>query len=100
MGGVPQPRVDSSPLFVLAAATSLGILAGRYLTLSPKSFLVVGILVSCGMVLSIALTAKRKIKPASIFLIVAFFSTGALLSLIEERPMAPNRIARLYDTGA
>src|SRR6185503_9380763 len=101
MDGVPQPRVDSSPLFVLAAATSLGILAGRYLTLSPKSFLVVGILLSaCGMVLSIALTAKRKIKPAGIFLIVAFFSTGALLSLIEERPIAPNRIARLYDTGA
>lgn len=47
----------------------------------------------------IALKTKRGLKPTTIFLFVAFSFTGAVLSLIENRPHLSNRLARLYDLG-
>lgn len=100
MAELPQARFASSPLFVLAVAISVGILAGHYFALQSKSILILGITVSVGVaLLSIALTSKRKPRPASIFLVVAFFSAGIVLSVLENRPIAPNRIARLQDEG-
>ena len=90
----------SSPVFVLAVALSVGILAGHYLALQSETILVISITLGVGVALSsIAMTSKRKPWPASIFLISGFFCTGILLSLIENRPIPPNRIARMYDEG-
>jgi len=97
---LPQARFASSPLFTLAVAISVGILTGHYLVLQSKSILILTITVSVGVALwSVALISRRKPRPASVFLIVAFFLTGMVLSLIENRPIAPNRIARMYDSG-
>jgi competence protein ComEC len=100
MAELPQARFASSPLFTLAVATSSGILLGHYFTLQSRSILILGIIVSIGVaLLSIALISTRKSKPAAMFLIAAFFCTGIVLSVLENRPVAPNRIARMYDEG-
>lgn len=94
-------RFVSSPLFVLAVALASGILAGHYFGRQSKSILILVTTVSTGVtLLSIALASKRKTVLASTFLISTFFSTGLLLSVIENRPIATNRIARMYDEGA
>jgi competence protein ComEC len=96
----PQARFASSPLFVLAAVVSLGILAGKFSAPQPQSILIGTIIISiCLASLSIALAWKQKQKLAGLVLMAAFFLTGALLSQIESRPMDPNRIARMYDAG-
>lgn len=95
---LPQARFASSPLFTLAAATSSGILAGHYVTLQSKSILILTI--SVGFTLwSVALISRRKLRSASILLVVAFLAAGFALSIIENRPIAPYRVARMYDSG-
>jgi competence protein ComEC len=96
MAELPQARFASSPLFVLAVAISVGILAGRYLTLRSQSILVIAITGGIALaVLSIVLASKQ--KPGSLFLLTAFVAAGFVLSLIQNRPLASDRIARLYD---
>src|ERR1700687_1062966 len=100
MGDLPQARFASSPLFVLAVAISGGILAGHYLTLQSKLLVILGIIFGTGIaLLSVALISRRKLRSASVFLVVAFFLTGMVLLLIENRPMPGNRIARMYESG-
>jgi competence protein ComEC len=92
-----QARFSSNPLFVLTAALSFGIFAGHQAALQQKSLLVLVITISAGFaMLTVSLLSR---KPATIFLIVAFFGTGSLLSLIENRPIARDRIARMYEAG-
>ena len=96
----PQTRLASSPLFVLAAFISLGILAGKFSAPQSQSSLVIATLVSLGLAgLSITFVWKKRSRLASCCLMVAFVLSGALLSQIESRPMDPNRIARMYDAG-
>src|SRR5713101_2420609 len=100
MAALPQGRLAPSPLFVLAAAISAGILAGHYFALQSKSILILTIAVSVAVaLLSFVLISRRKPRPASLFLVVAFFCAGTVLSLNENRPVAANRIARMYNEG-
>jgi competence protein ComEC len=109
-----RPRFVSSPLFILAAAMSTGILAGRYWTSQSKLICTLSIALSFGLgLLSLVLIIRRRSRSfkkqslsaethltlASAFLITAFFCTGFALSLISSRAPAPNRIARMYDEG-
>ncbi len=99
MADLPQSRFSPCPLLVLAAALSAGILLGHY-TLQSKSLLVLSLAGGAGVaLLLIALWSKGCLRSASIFTVVAFFSTGMILSMIEYGPIAPNRISRLYDEG-
>lgn len=100
MSAPQQGRFASSPLFVLAVAMSTGILVGHYVALQSKSILILTITGSVGIaLLSLALTLERKLRPAPLFLVIAFLAAGFVLSLIENRPMAPHRLARMYDEG-
>jgi competence protein ComEC len=97
---LPHARLASAPLFTLAIAISSGILAGHHFALQSKSILILSISVGAGVALcSIALISKRKLWPASIVLVVAFFCSGFVLSQLENRPIVLNRIARMYDAG-
>src|SRR5260221_6232273 len=99
MADHPQSRFSPCPLLVLAAALSAGILLGHY-TLQSKSLLVLSLAGGAGVALwLIALWSKGCLRSASIFTVVAFFSTGMILSMIEYGPIGPNRISRLYDEG-
>ena len=98
MADFAQSRFSSSPLFVLAAAISAGILLGHY-TLHSKSLLVLSIAGGVGVaLLSIALWSRGILRSADIFMVVGFVSAGMVISMIE-RPIAANRISRLYDEG-
>jgi competence protein ComEC len=95
-----QGRFASSPLLVLAVAISAGILAGHYLPVQSKSILIISITIGVAVtLLAIARISKKKIASASLFLVIAFVAAGFALSLIENRPIPPDRLARLYDEG-
>jgi len=109
-----RPRFVSSPLFILASAMSLGILAGHYWTSQSKLIFILIIALSVGLgLVAFSLIGKKhfrstKKRPlstetnltiASAFLVAAFVCTGIVLALIENRPIALERIARMYDTG-
>src|SRR5258708_1299179 len=99
MADLLQSRFSPSPLFVLAAALSAGILLGHY-TLQSKSLLVLSLAGGAGVaLLLIALWSRGSLRSASIFTVVAFFSAGMVLSMIENGPIAPNRVSRMYDGG-
>ena len=100
MADLPQARFASSPLLILAAAIAAGVLVAHYFAHQSKSILVLGLAI--GIILSlfsVALISKRKLRPASIFLVAAFFFIGLALAMIEARVVAPNRISKMYDEG-
>jgi len=102
-----RPRFVSGPLFILAAAMSLGILVGHYWRSQSKLIFVVSIGLSVGLGLfSLSLiitnhvsTSETHQTAASAFMIAAFLCAGFVLSLVSDRAPAPNRIARMYVEG-
>lgn len=95
-----QGRFVASPLLILAVAISVGILAGRYIPLQSKSILIISITIGvCATFLAIARISNKKTVSASLSLLIAFVVAGFALSLIENRPISPDRLARLYDEG-
>ena len=100
MRALPQARFASSPLVVLAIATSAGILTRHYFGLESNAVFAFDIVASLSFTIgTIVFAAKKNLTIASILLIAAFFCAGVALSLIEGRSIAPDRISRLYDEG-
>jgi competence protein ComEC len=100
MTGLPQIRFAPNPLVVLAVALSLGVFAGHLLVPQPMWALATAILVGAILALLCAYLATKNRGATTVgVMIAAFFSAGVVLSLIDSRPIAPNRIARLYEEG-
>ena len=100
MSDLPRTRFAQSPLLVLAAAMAVGVFLGHYLVPKSQSVLIFSIAASIGFaMLSIWLVRKRRLAPASVVLVGTFLLTGLVLSLIENRSVALNRISRMYEQG-
>src|SRR6266852_1619359 len=100
MTDLPQARFASNPLTVLGFALALGILAGHSLAHLWSPLLPISIAVGVVLVIvSVWFLANRKLLPATLSVVAALFCAGFMLSLIDSRPIAPNRIARLQDEG-
>jgi competence protein ComEC len=100
MSELPQTRFASSPLLILAGAISAGILLGHRFTFQSNSILIISIAGGVSIaIVSVAFLSKKKLTLALGSLVAAFFCAGFVLSLIDSRPSAPNRIARMYDEG-
>src|SRR5256885_7950436 len=98
MSDLLPTRIAQSPLLILAAAISTGILLGSCIASHPRSVLVLGACVVAGFaILSIWLIRKRRVSAAPVLMVVAFIVTGFALSLIEARDVSPNRILRGYE---
>ena len=100
MSDLPQARFVSNPLIVLASALALGILAGHSLGQHRLSLLLISIAV--GLVLVIVCVwflSNAKLLRATLSVVAALLCAGFVLSLIDSRSVAPNRIARLQDEG-
>src|SRR5260370_38266628 len=100
MTDLPKTRFASDPLIVLAAALALGILAGH--SLARQSLPLLPLSIAVGVALAIVCVwflANRKLTRANLSLVAAFFCAGFVLSMIDSRPIAANRIARLQDEG-
>jgi competence protein ComEC len=88
------------PLLSLAVTISAGIVLGNFFRFQSKSLLAIALLTgTCLTLITITLLFRNKTTLASILLIVAFLCAGLVLSLIESRAAAPNRISRMYDEG-
>ncbi len=100
VGDLIQVRFAQSPLLTLAVANCAGIALARYASTQSKSAftgtLVVGVSLTF---LAITLLLWNKTTLATGFLVAAFLFAGIVLSFIESRPLAPNRISRMYDEG-
>src|SRR5256712_12648737 len=100
MSDLPRTRFAQSPLLVLAAAIATGVFLGDYLAPKFQSLLIFSIAVSIGFaMLSIWLVRNRRFAPATVVMVATFFVTGLILSLIENRSVALNRISRMYEQG-
>ncbi|HVS20209.1 MAG TPA: hypothetical protein VHD88_00100, partial [Pyrinomonadaceae bacterium] len=101
MVDLPRTRFSSSPLTVIAAALSLGIIASHSPALKfGTAIATISTIGFISTVLSVLLVSKHKLGPAIACVVFAVFCAGFVLSLIDSRPTAPNRIARLYEEGA
>jgi len=100
MPDLPQTRFASSPLLILAGAISAGILLGHRFTFQSNSIFIISIAGGVSVTtVSVAFLSKKRLTLAVVSLVAAFFCAGFVLSLIDSRPSAPNRIARIYDEG-
>jgi competence protein ComEC len=100
MADLPQPRFAPSPLAVLAVAMSAGIALAHYFTPKSKSVLIVALVIGIGLTFfAIAFLARNRTTLVAGFLIGAFLFAGLILSFIESRAVAPDRISRMYDEG-
>src|SRR6185369_5417519 len=98
MSVLAQPRVAQSPLLMLAAAVSIGILAGSLITSRPRNALIFGATIFAVIaVLSIWLVSRRKPAVTMLLLIAGFILTGLALSLTYGRQLSPARISRIYE---
>src|SRR5437867_1501253 len=100
MATLAQSRFLTFPLLLLAFALACGILVEHYAKLQSPSLFMVAIAIAALLSVSSVALASRKRLIASLCIIAAFFSTGFILGVVEERPAAANRLARLYDQGA
>src|SRR5436189_239826 len=109
-----RPRFVSRPLLILAAAMSVGILAGHYWKSPSKLIFLLSVAVSVGLgLVSFSLILKKKSRSnkkrhlsrethltlAWTFIIAAFFCLGFVLSLISSHTPASNRISRMLNEG-
>ena len=100
MTDLPQARFASTPLIVLASALALGLFAGHSLAHKWSPLLLISIAVGVVLtIVSVWFLSNRKLLPAIRSIVAVFFCAGFVLSLIDSRPIAPNRIARLQDEG-
>jgi len=100
MADLPQARLASSPLLVLAVAIAAGIALAHYFPLQSKSVLALSIALGVSLTLfCIAVISKRRLTLASLFLIAAFFCAGHALATIDTHTVGTNRISRMYDTS-
>jgi competence protein ComEC len=100
MTDLPKARFASNPLIVLASALALGILAGHSAGQHRLSLLPIAITVGLGLiVVSFWFLSNGKLLAATLLVVAALFCAGLVLSLIDSRPVAPDRIARLHAEG-
>ncbi len=100
MSDLSQARFASSPLAVLAVAMSAGIALAHYFTPWSNSVLVVALVTGITFTFfSVAFLVGSRTTLASGFLIAAVVFAGFVLSFIEGRAAAPDRISRMYDDG-
>src|SRR5947208_14659122 len=100
MPDLPRTRFASCPLIVLGLAISVGILMGHYFSSQSRSILIFSVAIGLSLaLLSILLVSKKKLRRASVFLVAALLCSGIVLSLIDRRTIAPNRISQMYDQG-
>ncbi|MDX6446757.1 MAG: competence protein ComEC [Blastocatellia bacterium] len=99
-GELSQVQFTQSPLLTLAVAMSVGIELAHYFPSQSKSFFITTCVVgSCLTSLAVAFVSRRRTKLFSAVLVAAFLCAGLVLSSIETRPSAHNRVSRMYDEG-
>src|SRR5258706_10513511 len=100
MSDLPKAQFASNPLIVLAPALALGIFAGHSIPHQWPLVLLISITVGLVLIIvSIWSLSKGKLALATVSVVAACFCAGLVLSLIDSRPIAPSRIARLREEG-
>jgi len=80
-------------------AIAAGIAVSYYLPAYAGSVSISLVVGGSVTLFSIACLTWNKTKLVGCFLVAAFVCAGSLLSFIENRPAAANRISRMYDAG-
>jgi competence protein ComEC len=91
-----QPAFLPYPLAILAASFALGVLAARFTSLTFNLALASSAVCSLSAAYSFA---RRWTLYASLMFILAFFCTGATLTILEKESVTADRLRWLYDDG-
>src|ERR1051325_4974481 len=75
------------------------MLLGEYSSRQTRLLLMSVVSVACLFPICVWLLSQKKFAAASLLIFSSFFVTGIALSLIENRPLASDRIKRLFDEG-
>ncbi len=100
MPALAQLRLAQSPLLILAASLSTGILLGGRITSHPRLVLILCASIVAGFAVLSSWLVRRK-KPAATtgLLVVGFVLTGFALSSIEGSDVSSETISRMYEQG-
>lgn len=100
MSILPRPRFVSSPLLSLMVALCGGIIVQHYAKLNSRSFVIVLVIALAASIICLAMLMRGKLAASTLFLLIAFFFTGAASLRSTDGPPAANRISSMYDQGA
>ncbi len=89
----PRPSFNRHPLLWLAVCFAVGILFAKFIAVN-----FVGVLIAAAAFLTLAFAFRTK-AIATIFISLAFVSTGAVLFQCEVKQNTESRLKTLYDTG-
>lgn len=88
-----RPNFSRYPMFWLAAAFSLGILAANIANFDAK------LLLAISAILAVLALIFQKQQIATYLILAAFSAVGSLFVVMETSGIAPDRIRVLYDNG-
>ena len=96
---LPQPRFASFPLFTLAGALALGVVANFYFPVSRTTLLFIAILTAASTVFVAWLTFAKHQTAGTALVVFLHFLAGFSLSASESLSQSPNRLARFVNSG-
>ncbi|HXT64504.1 MAG TPA: ComEC/Rec2 family competence protein [Pyrinomonadaceae bacterium] len=98
MSELPALGFSRTPLFILAAAMTVGLLSARLPLTQPKVVLVASAAASVGLaLLSVVFARQRKTIGATICVTAAFIFAGLSLGVTDASARPRNRLPQLYE---
>jgi len=95
---LPQPRFASFPLFTLAGALAVGVVANSYFPVSRTTLLFFAILTAASIGFVAWLTFAKYQTAATALVVFLHFLAGFSLSASESLTQSPNRLARFVNS--
>jgi competence protein ComEC len=96
---LPESRLTSFPLFILALTIASGILLEHWARLVAKPAYLVTLTLGPLFLLGIGLMVGRKVSPSLLLLLTGFLLTGLALGKIGNRPVSQDQLMRMLEEG-
>src|ERR1041385_4786131 len=101
MAELPQTYLARTPLLILAASLTAGILLGQFLFINSAALrFAAALIVPLLMIVSLIFLRRKQAMAATLIVTAAFFISGLSLVLIENRSVGLTRIKRMFDGQA
>src|SRR5689334_9143867 len=92
-----QHPVGKNPLVLLALSLAAGMLAGNY---SQHPLIAITLTLAVALGLLIAISHSRSSATTVTFLLLLFAGTGYFLTYVDARRVSPDRLVRMFASGA
>lgn len=97
---LPRSRLSQNPLLILSIALVLGIIAARYLQLTPKLTSIAGLVATTLLAVFIVVCVRaNKFVAASVLTALTFLIAGGALTALANRGAEADRIKCMLESG-